>query len=432
MTGDIELPGWAFELLKPYRFKVVYGGRASGKSWAFATALLITGYRSPKRIIIAREYQKSVTDSAWRLLKDRIPQLGMGGYRIKQTSIEHVRGTVFTFHGLSTAQQNSIKGWESVDIVWIDEADAMSERSWELLRNTIRKPGSEIWITFNPYNRYDPVYEEFITNTPDNMFRLKVSYRDNKYFSAESEAGRLRDLKFQPAKYPHIWEGEPNDHADKQLVIPYALITSMRAMYESRYARGEKHAGFDIAASGSDKSALVIRTGPVITHIETWHEPVPVNSVKRVHRILEEHDVKHLYFDSTGLGDFIRGYIGDEYGRDTCYQNHPINFSSGVTLPQRRDRNGRKNKDAYANRPAQLGWNIRRRAELTQRLEAGESIPWESCLFIDPSIGEKALGEITQPTWRDEGKLTIDKKGTGSRSPDIYDAVILSFARDTE
>ena len=100
MTGDIELPGWAFELLKPYRFKVVYGGRASGKSWAFATALLITGYRSPKRIIIAREYQKSVTDSAWRLLKDRIPQLGMGGYRIKQTSIEHVRGTVFTFHGL--------------------------------------------------------------------------------------------------------------------------------------------------------------------------------------------------------------------------------------------------------------------------------------------------------------------------------------------
>ena len=308
----------------------------------------------------------------------------------------------------------------------------MSERSWELLRNTIRKPGSEIWITFNPNNRYDPVYEEFITNTPDNMFRLKVSYRDNKYFSAESEAGRLRDLKFQPAKYPHIWEGEPNDHADKQLVIPYALIQSMRAMYKSRYARGAKHAGFDIAASGSDKSALAIRTGPVITHIETWHEPKILESVKRVHHILEEHEVDYLYFDSTGIGASILELIVEKYGSATCYTPMGVNFSSSITRPQWRDRNGRKNKDAYANRPAQLGWNTRRRAELTQRLEAGESTPWESCLFIDPSIGEKALGELSQPTWRDEGKLTIDKKGTGSGSPDIYDAVILSFTRDTE
>ena len=130
-------------LFEPNRYKVAYGGRGSGKSWGFARALLMQGTEKPMRILCAREIQKSIKQSVHTLLKDQIQALGLGQfYEVVETAIRGVNGTEFTFAGLATNTVESIKSFEGVDIVWIEEAQTVSKRSYDILIPTIRKPGS--------------------------------------------------------------------------------------------------------------------------------------------------------------------------------------------------------------------------------------------------------------------------------------------------
>ena len=429
--SQIKLPAWAFELFKPYRYKVVYGGRASGKGWAYAIVLLAIAAQSRKRIGVAREYQKSTKYSAYELLCDRAADTGILGYRSTRDEIRHANGSVFQFRGLSKVQEEAIKGWENVDIVWVEEADVMSQRSWELLRNTIRKPGSELWLTFNPKNRYDPVYEYFILNTPERMFRRKVLYTDNPFFSQESEWGRLNDLKTDPARYPHIWLGEPDDSSDKPLVLPYDKIMSARNAWSSKLAGKYEHAGFDVADTGDDYCALAVRAGPVLKHLELWKASNITESVQRVHHALEERGVVRLYYDVGGIGRAVTECLR-HIGKNRGYSIHPVTFGGSPTRPDKKYTKRLTNSQYFSNRAAQLGWNVRNRAENTQRIDAGEGVPARKGLYIDPSIDEKVLYQLSQPTWNSDNKLKITKKGPGQSSPDAYDAVIMSFARDTE
>src|SRR5574343_562163 len=138
-------------LFKPMRYKVAYGGRGSGKSWAFARALLIQASEKPLRVLCGREVQKSIKQSVHTLLKDQIQELGLGQfYDVLETEIRGKNGTQFSFAGLASHTVESIKSFEGCDIVWIEEAQTVSKKSWDILIPTIRKPNSEIWVTFNP------------------------------------------------------------------------------------------------------------------------------------------------------------------------------------------------------------------------------------------------------------------------------------------
>ena len=139
-------------LFEPHRYKVAYGGRGSGKSWSYARALLMMGTEKPLRVLCTREVQKSIKQSVHTLLKDQIQALGLGEfYEIVENAIRGKNGTEFNFAGLATNTVESIKSFEGVDIVWCEEAQNISKRSWDILIPTIRKPDSEIWVTFNPY-----------------------------------------------------------------------------------------------------------------------------------------------------------------------------------------------------------------------------------------------------------------------------------------
>jgi phage terminase large subunit len=196
-------------LFRPAPYKVAHGGRGSGKSWGFARALLIQGAQKPLRILCAREIQKSIDESVHTLLKDQISELGLEDfYEVLAYEIRGKNGTTFDYAGLAQHTVTSIKSFEGVDICWVEEAQAVSKKSWDVLRPTIRKPGSEIWITFNPELESDVTYQMFVANPPTGAVVVQMNYMDNPWFTDKLEQERLDCMRTQPKDYANIWEGK--------------------------------------------------------------------------------------------------------------------------------------------------------------------------------------------------------------------------------
>jgi phage terminase large subunit len=213
-TRRIQTPSAFAELYRPHREKVFYGGRAGAKSTAVADALLIEGDQKPLLILCAREIQRSMKQSVKRLLENQIERHGLTGYKVFSDLIKHDNGTTFFFEGLWN-NIDSIKSIEGVDRCWVEEAQSISDSSLAKLIPTIRKPGSEIWYTFNPSLRSDAVYQRFIDNQPPpGAYVKKVSYRDNPWLSEESkqEIAFLKETDYE--EYLHIYEGELKQFAD--------------------------------------------------------------------------------------------------------------------------------------------------------------------------------------------------------------------------
>jgi len=195
-------------LFEKHRYKVAYGGRGSGKSWSMARALLLQASNKPLRILCAREIQRSIKQSVHTLLNDQIQALGLGPlYEVLETEIRSRSGSSFSFTGLATNTVESIKSFEGCDVVWIEEAQTVSKKSWDILIPTIRKPNSEIWVSFNPNIDTDDTYKRFVVETPDNAKVVKVNYTDNPWFPEVLEIERQHSLKTNP-DYANIWEGD--------------------------------------------------------------------------------------------------------------------------------------------------------------------------------------------------------------------------------
>jgi phage terminase large subunit len=197
-------------LFNPARYKVARGGRGSGKSWGFARALLIQGASRTLRVLCAREVQKSIQQSVHQLLKDQIAELGLGSfYEVLATEIRGKNGTQFYFSGLSDMTAESLKSFEGVDVCWVEEAQAVTKNSWDILTPTIRKTGSEIWITYNPQLESDETHRRFTTSPPPECVNVELNYSDNPYFPEVLEAERKHaKATMKPEEYAHIWEGK--------------------------------------------------------------------------------------------------------------------------------------------------------------------------------------------------------------------------------
>lgn len=204
---QVSLPDKLEPLFKPCRYKVMYGGRGGGKSHSVAKALLILGMSGKERILCAREFQASIADSVHKLLADQISLLGLESfYEIQKTAIYGKNGTEFLFAGLRH-NVTSIKSMEGCTKVWVEEAQTVSKSSWDVLIPTIRKEGSEIWLTFNPDLEDDETYKRFVRNPPSNAWVQKINWSDNPWFP-EVLRQEMEDLKGKDFdSYLHVWEG---------------------------------------------------------------------------------------------------------------------------------------------------------------------------------------------------------------------------------
>ena len=207
---SVDFPDRLAFLFEPARYKCAYGGRGSGKSWGFARALLLEGAQKTIRVLCTREVQKSLADSVHKLLSDQIEAMGLSGfYEVQQTVIRGKNGTEFTFAGLQQHTVDSIKSYEGVDRVWVEEAHAVSKKSWDVLLPTIRKPGSEVWVTFNPQLESDETYKRFVTSPPPDCVAVLMNYTENPWFPQVLENERRHaQATMKPEEYGHIWEGK--------------------------------------------------------------------------------------------------------------------------------------------------------------------------------------------------------------------------------
>lgn len=197
-------------LFQPSRYKVARGGRGSSKSWSIARALLIQGAQKPLRVLCTREVQKSIQQSVHQLLKDQIEALGLGSfYDPLATEIRGKNGTLFLFAGLSDMTADSLKSFEGVDVCWVEEAQSVTKNSWNILIPTIRKEGSEIWVSYNPQLESDETHQRFTINPPPECMNVEVNWRDNPFFPKVLEAERKHaKATMKPEEYAHIWEGQ--------------------------------------------------------------------------------------------------------------------------------------------------------------------------------------------------------------------------------
>lgn len=201
-------------LFQPRRYKTFHGGRGGAKSWAAARALVIMAASKKLRILCTREVQNSIKDSVHKLLKDQIEMLGLNPwFRITNESITSASGSEFLFKGLRF-DPLGIKSTEGVDICWVEEAQSVSSDSWAILIPTIRKEGSEIWVTFNPGEESDPTYQRFIVTPPDDSITVEVNYYDNPYLpeTLRKEMEYCKRIDYEA--YEHIWLGKPKSISD--------------------------------------------------------------------------------------------------------------------------------------------------------------------------------------------------------------------------
>lgn len=211
--SEIQIPKAFSFLFQPARYKVAYGGRGSAKSWSFAAALLIVGMQNPTRVVCAREFQNSIDESVHKLLSDLIRTHKLP-YEIEKYRIYAANGTEFIFKGLSKQDAAAVKSLEGADICWIEEAQNVSNASWQNLIPTIRKPNSEIWVTYNPTIEGAPTHHRFAINPPPNAIVRKVNYDQNPFFPSVLESEREHMEHTDPITYRNVWLGEPRTFSE--------------------------------------------------------------------------------------------------------------------------------------------------------------------------------------------------------------------------
>lgn len=248
---NVELPEKAlFLITEAARFKSIHGGRGSGKSWAAARALVSLvhagawpGERNPNAtptkhlILCAREYQNSITDSVHRLITNQIYDMGLDGFfDIQQKTItSRITGGEFIFKGLHHNIQE-IKSLEGVTIAWVEEAQATSKDSWQILIPTVRSTPkmrreghqTEIWVTYNPYLQEDPTSQRFHDagklRDPRALI-VEMNWKDNAWFPEDMEEDRKIMLAMDPDAYEHVYNGA---------FLQLTQATIMRGNYEIR------------------------------------------------------------------------------------------------------------------------------------------------------------------------------------------------------
>ena len=254
LTKEIKIPKFAkFLLQSDSRYKVLYGGRGSGKSYAVSDSLLVRALEKQCFILCAREYQNSIKDSVYSLLCQRIEAHELNPYyRIYRDEIITTNGSKFIFKGLKHNVQ-SLKSTAGITHLWVEEADSLSHDSWHTLRPTIRAVGSEIWVTFNPNKEDDVVYTTFVKNTHPSAIVTKVNYNSNPYFPEELEEERVYDqASLDRDLYEHIWLGECHKISDALIFKGKFFVEE----FEPTREFGEPVYGFDFGFS-QDPTAVV-------------------------------------------------------------------------------------------------------------------------------------------------------------------------------
>ena len=395
-------------LCQKKRIKFYYGGRGGGKSYAFADALLLKGRMEKLFIACLREIQDSIKDSVYKLLCDRIGYYGYNDYKIFEDKIvNRITGTKFIFKGLRDQDVTKIKSLEGVDVAWIEEAQTITKKSWDVLSPTIRKDGSEIWISMNRKEETDPLWVLLAANPDDRTLVRKVNYYDNPFCPDELKMQAEKCKRENYDDFLHIWEGEPEQQGDKKLIGAGCIRRALEYQIDNANNTWPLVVGVDPARFGDDSTAICFRRGRQAYKIKAYRKKNVVEIANIVTAIINEYKPVRVNIDIGGLGAGLYDILDNRGYRDVI---RAVNFGEKA-----------QDQERYSNRRAEM-WN-----RLNEWLNAEmpvSLIDTDNLLMIDLTAPEKRFDKL--------GRLLLEpkddiKKRIG-RSTDVGDALALTFA----
>tara|TARA_Y100000310_G_C20704371_1_gene833777 strand:- start:10194 stop:11633 length:1440 start_codon:yes stop_codon:yes gene_type:complete len=465
MSEKIEIFPAFKEYLQPARFKVAYGGRGSGKTRFFATLLVSNCLYCGWRIVCLREVMKSLDDSVYAEIVAEISRRGLDEYfNILRSEIQCITsGGVFKFDGLFRNVQK-IKGYANFDAAWVEEAANVTPESWKMLIPTLRKPGSEILVSFNPESPLDATYKMFVTERyfPDYKngkrycISKKINFTENPRFPQELKDDYELMLENDPDLADHVYLGEPVANSDLAIIPPKWFNAAIDLhKYLNIEPTGDKVIGFDVADEGKDFNAQANVHGWIVTGLDEWKDNDPNSAANKVFNDCVEFGAKEITFDSIGVGAGAKGELRQAVARLEEQSKIPPTITAyrandGVANPEdyytpgyaaasvgHADGSSQKNKDMFTNLKAQDYWGIRDRCYNAWKARNGKPYDADMLISFDSElipqkIMDKLKGEASQP--RREylnGKLRVEPKDKmkkrGVESPNILEAVVMAF-----
>jgi phage terminase large subunit len=288
---------------EPARIKLCHGGRGAGaKSWSISSLLVQKAHREKKKILCTREIQESIEESVHSLIVNQIERLRYSGWIDTGKYIRSPSDSVFRFKGLKDLRAaRQIKGYEDYDIFWVEEAATVPEESWRVLIPTLRKPGSELWISFNREEELDPVYERFcIRPRADAMIiELSPGTIDNPWFTPELKREMEEDYKRDPDEAEHVWGGQPRVQG-LQAVMSRVKIKG--AMDRNIEPVGAVELGIDVARFGDDTTSIYKRKGMKVVDRKTFRGQDTMKTAKIAWDMAEKRPDYKIKVDVTGVG----------------------------------------------------------------------------------------------------------------------------------
>lgn len=290
-------------------------GTVTHNSWAAAISLVVLAVNRKIKVLCTRELQNSINDSVHSLLKGAIERAGLtASFEITLTSIRAANGSEFIFKGLRN-NINEIKSLEGIDICWVEEAAKISQAGWDTLIPTIRKTGSEIWITFNPDEELDETYQRFVKKPRTNSIVSEVNYIDNPFFETTSlwqdmEDDRLMD----PEKYNNIWLGQPKTRSDAQVFKDKWMIQDFITPHHSEMHHKRIFFGADFGFN-PDPATLIrcwIRDRRLYIDYEAYQSGVPLDGLDGLYQTVPGSKEWKIWGDSA-RPDIINKLQGQGY-----------------------------------------------------------------------------------------------------------------------
>lgn len=312
------------EHLDEYRYFLADGGRGGGKSNAIARLILYLTEKYTIRVVCGREIQRSIEESVYLLFCDLIRKFRLN-FDIQATRIIHrVTGSVINFRGFRELGAVNIKGLEGISIVWIDEAQAITKTTLDILIPTIRKENSKVFFSMNRYLSDDPVYMHF--KDREDCLRISINYYDNEFcpeaLKIEAELSKKKNIE----DYKHIWLGEPLPQAN---AAAFRDIDEIVGDYDGNIEPVpglEYSLGVDLAKSVDHTVLTVVNKNyKRVDYFEqmqsenktSWHY-----QKEKIKAVSQKYNNALVVIDSTGLGDpIVEDLIHD--GVNVYFQQKP-------------------------------------------------------------------------------------------------------------
>lgn len=455
------------DYLQPAPYKVAYGGRGSAKTRTFASVLLNNVRFFGWRVACFREVMRSIDDSVYQEFIDEVERLDIEHEFIitkKPALIRHkASGGKINFDGLFRNQQK-LKGYAGYDAFWVEEAENVSAESWQFIIPTLRKAGSELWVSYNPLDPLSATHLMFVTEKelrfPDYDANGKrycisklVNHSDNPRFPKKlrDDLELMKENDYE--MYLHVYEGQPVGNSELAIIKPMWIAAAIDAHKKQIVATGEYLrfpdgggwiGGFDVADEGADKNAFVWRHGCFVKGAEEWKDEDPNTAARFVFNNALKMGMGAVAYDNIGVGAGAKGALREEKRRIKALPNaHKIKLpqfrgftaNASVTSPDKEYAPGKKNADMFTDLKAQTWWLVRDRFKNTFDALAGKPYDPEMLISLDSSVtcSAKLVAELSQPRreflngrFKVESKKDMKKRGV--KSPNLADAFVMAFA----